>query len=108
MVGAIAFGNAWTKTTRRSGTPGSDVTVRTLTEVTWSNQLSLRSAATAPTATPMSAPRPPATKTRTAELMILGSAYPPYRQPVAGPDRDAARKRAGRVVLDGLRVTRPG
>jgi AcrR family transcriptional regulator len=36
-------------------------------------------------------------------LLILGLA-----QPVAGLDRDAARKRAGRVVLDGLRVTPPG
>ena len=35
-------------------------------------------------------------------LLILGLA-----QPVIGPDQNAARKRAGRVVLDGLRVMRP-
>ena len=52
---------------------GSDVTASTPTEVTWSNQPSLRSAATAPSITPTSVLMAPVTKTRTAELMILGS-----------------------------------
>src|SRR5215467_12588481 len=51
---------------------GSDVTASALTEVTWSNQESLRSAAAAPSATPTSEPIAPVTKTSTAELIRRG------------------------------------
>ena len=51
---------------------GREVTVSAATEATWSNQLSLRSAATAPSATPATAPISPVTKTSTAELMRRG------------------------------------
>src|SRR5215468_1757483 len=51
---------------------GSDVTASAITEATWSNQLSFRSAATAPSATPRSEPITPVTSTSTAELMRRG------------------------------------
>ena len=51
--------------------------------MTWSSQPSLRSAVTAPRATPASAPMTPVTKTSTAELMILGSTEPHTGSPLA-------------------------
>ena len=51
---------------------GSEVTASAPTEVTWSNQPSLRSAATAPSATPITAPITPVTSINTAELISLG------------------------------------
>src|SRR5215831_1021598 len=52
---------------------GSDVTASVVTEVMWSNQESLRSAATAPSATPTIEPIAPVRKTSTAELTRRGS-----------------------------------
>ena len=71
MIRAIATTNS-----------GSEVTARTITERTWSNQPSLRSAAMAPRITPASALMAPVTTTRTAELMILGSTRPHTGSPL--------------------------
>ena len=51
---------------------GREVTASAVTEVTWSNQLSFRSAATAPSTTPRTEPITPVTRTSTAELMRRG------------------------------------
>ena len=51
---------------------GSEVTASAPTEVTWSNQPSLRSAATAPSTTPITAPITPVTSISTAELISWG------------------------------------
>ena len=62
---------------------GSDVTVSAATEQTWSNRLSLRSAAMAPSATPATAPSTPAANTSTAELTSRGSTRPHTGSPFA-------------------------
>ena len=51
---------------------GSDVTARATTELAWSNSESLRSAASAPRATPTMLPMAPASATSTAELTRAG------------------------------------
>src|SRR6266487_4043248 len=63
---------------------GRDVTASAATEVTWSNQLSFRSAATAPSTTPRTAPITPVTRTTTAEDGVRGVA----RQDLGGQEDD--------------------
>ncbi len=62
---------------------GSDVTASAATEQVWSNQLSLRSAAVAPRATPTTVPITPVAKTSTAELIRRGSTRPHAGWPLA-------------------------
>ena len=55
---------------------GSEVTASEITEVTWSNQPSLRNAAMAPSNTPMTRANHPGATTRTAELTRRGATCP--------------------------------
>ena len=74
---------------------GSDVTVSAATEQTWSNRLSLRSAAMAPSATPITAPITPAANTSTAELNEPRLDQAPHRLAVSERGAQLAGEQPG-------------